>query len=113
MRKHPFAAVAALYLVFLLGCASLGVPAADTFNKKVAAATVSINTGSQTDLTLLQQHKITPDESDRYTARLAELQTAINATRAVYKTNPGDAENRLAAAITALNLLLAELEARK
>lgn len=113
MRKHPFAAVAAFYLIFLMGCASLGVPAADTFNKKVAAATVSVNTGSQTDLTLLQQHKITPDESDQYIARLADLQTAINSTRTVYDTSPADAENRLAAAITALNLLLTELEKRK
>lgn len=107
------------YFVFLLlahlvaGCAALGVPAADTFNKKVAAATVTVNTASQTDLTLLQQRKITPDESDRYIARLTEMQTAIDATRTLYKTNPADAENRLATLITALNLLVAELEARK
>lgn len=100
-------------LVMLTACAALGVPQADTFNKKAAAATVSVNTGSQTVLTLLQSQKITPDESDRYTARLEDMQKAIDLTRTVYKTNPTDAENRLASIITALNLLLAELEARK
>lgn len=99
--------------MLLVACAALGVPAADTFNKKVAAATVSVNTGSQTVLTLLQSQKISPDQSDSYTARLDDTQKGIDLTRTVYKTNPADAENRLASIITALNLLLAELEARK
>jgi 5,10-methylene-tetrahydrofolate dehydrogenase/methenyl tetrahydrofolate cyclohydrolase len=115
MQRHPFVAVTTAYLVFLLlaGCAALGVPAADTFNKKAAAAVSSVNTGSQTVLTLLQAHKITPDESDKYIAALAETQNGIDFTRQLYKTKPQEAEDRLAATIAALNLLLAELEARK
>jgi hypothetical protein len=115
MNRHPFAATAVAYLCFLLlaGCAALGVPSADTFNKKAAAATVSVNTGSQTVLTLLQARKITPDENDKYIARLEDAQKAIDVTRVVYKTDPTSAENRLATIIAGLNLLLAEIEARK
>jgi hypothetical protein len=114
MQRHPLAAVSVAYFCFLLlGCAALGVPAADTFNKKAAAATISVNTGSQSVLTLLQARKITPDESDAYTDRLEETQRAIDLTRTVYKTNPTDAEDRLAAIIASLNILLAELERRQ
>jgi hypothetical protein len=112
---HSFAAVTTAYLVFLMfaGCAALGVPAADTFNKKAAGAVTSVNAGSQTVLTLLQAHKVTPDEADRYTAALDETQKAIDGVRVLYKTDPTAAENRLQTIITALNILLAELEARK
>jgi hypothetical protein len=114
MRSTSVAYFSFLLLVHLLaGCAALGVPSADTFNKKAAAATVSVNTGSQTVLTLLQARKITPDESDKYTQTLDDAQKAIDATRVVYKTDPTSAENRLATIITGLNLLLAELETRK
>lgn len=114
MNRHPLAAVTVAYFAFLVvGCATLGVPAADTFNKKAAAATISVNTGSQTVLTLLQARKITPDESDRYIDRLEDVQEGIDVARGVYKSNPLDAEDRLAATILALNLLLAELEKRK
>lgn len=100
-------------LVMIAACASLGVPQADTFNKKAAAAVVSVNTASQSVLTLLQAHKISPDEADAYTARLDDAQKGIDLTRTIYKTNPADAENRLASIITALNLLLTELETRR
>lgn len=113
MHRHPFAAAALLYVLFIMvaGCAS--IPAADTFNKKAAAATVSVNAASETVLTLLQARKITPDEADAFTDRAEELQQAIDFARSIQSTNPTAAEDRLAAAIAALSLLTAELEGRK
>ena len=114
MKRYPLAAVSVVYLCFLLAaCGALGVAAPQTFNEKAAAATVSVNTASQTVLTLLQARKITPDESDKYTKALEDTQQAIDFARGVYKTNPADAEDRLAATIAALNLLLAEIDKRK
>lgn len=114
MKRHPLAVVTAAYFIFLLaGCGALGVTSPQTFNEKAAAATTSVNTASQTVLTLLQSHKITPDESDKYTKGLDETQEAIDFTRTLYKTKPAEAEDRLAATIAALNLVLAELEKRK
>lgn len=111
--------LAATYFVYLLvahfivGCAALGVPAADTFNKKAAGAVQTVNAASQLSLTLLQARKITPDESDSYIARAEQAQHAIDLTRQLHATDPTGANDRLAQIIVGLTLLQSELEARK
>lgn len=100
-------------LLLIAACGSLGVPAPQTFNERAAAATATVNTASQTVLTLLQARKITPDESDRYTDRAEDAQEAIDLARGIYPTNPTSAEDRLALVIAALQILTAELEQRK
>lgn len=98
---------------FLVGCAALGVPQADTFNKKAAGAVQTVNTASQLSLTLLQARKITPDESDAYIARIEQAQHAINLTRQLHETDPTGAEDRLAQIIAGLTILQTELRARQ
>lgn len=100
-------------LLILTACASLGVPPADTFNKQAAAAVSSVNAASQLSLTLLQARKITPDESDAYTARAEDAQEAIDLTRSIRSTDPAGAQDRLDAIIRTLQILTVELEARK
>lgn len=110
MRKLAFL----FPLLFLItACASLGVPAPQTFHERALAATATVNTASQTVLTLLKARKITPDESDRYTDRTEDAQEAINIARSIYASNPVDAENRLATTIALLQILTAELEQRQ
>lgn len=101
------------FLIFLAACSTLGIPPADTFNKKAAAAVVSVNTASQVTLTLLQARKISPDESDRYIDRAEEAQNGINAARSLHAVDPAGAADKLNLTIAALQLLIAELEARK
>lgn len=102
------------FLLLLTACAALSVPPADTFNKRAAAATATVNTVSQTALTLLQARKITPDESDSFIDRAEEAQKAIDVARSVYANDPmDDGQERLAAIIRVLQILTAELEARK
>ena len=108
--KIPLALV---LLVALAGCSTLGIPQADTFKKQAAAATASVNAASQTALTLLQAHKITPDESDRYIQRAEDAQEAIDLARAIALTDPLGAQDRLDAAIRVLQILTVELESRK
>lgn len=111
---HALGFTTALYFAFLLaGCASLGVPQADTFNKKAAAAVQTVNAASQLTLTLLQARKITPDENDAYIARAEQAQHAINLTRQLHATDPASAEDRLAQVIAGLAILQTELENRK
>lgn len=101
-------------LLFLLtACSALGVQAPTTFNERALAATATVNTASQSVLTLLQARKITPDESDRYTARAEDAQKAIDLALTIYAANPVDAENRLELTIQLLQMLTAELEKRK
>lgn len=109
MRK-----LAIVPLLFLLAaCATLGVPAPQTFNQRAAAATATVNTASQTTLTLLQARKITPDESDRYIDRTETAQEGIRVARSLHATDPTAAEDRLSLVIAALSILTAELEQRK
>lgn len=112
MRKVQLL-IAPLLALLLVGCSLLGVPTPQTFNQRAAAATATVNTASQTTLTLLQARKISPDESDTYIDRTADAQEAIDVARAIYSTDPSGAEDRLALTINALNLLVAELEKRK
>jgi hypothetical protein len=100
-------------LILLCACASLGIPPADTFNKKAAAAVASVNTASQSALTLLQVRKITPDKYDEYADRAEDAQGAIDAARALRSTDPDGAVNKLNLTIQVLAILIAELEARK
>jgi hypothetical protein len=100
-------------LLILAACSTLGIPPADTFNKKAAAAVVSVNTASQATLTLLQARKISPDESDRYIDRAEEAQNGINVARSLHAVDPAGATDKLNLTIAALQLLIAELEARK
>lgn len=102
-----------LLVLLIAGCGALGVKAPKTFHERALAATATVNTASQTVLTLLQSRKITPDESDRYTDRTEDAQEAIDLARGIYPADPTDAEGRLALVITALQMLTAELEARK
>lgn len=104
---------AAMLLFLLAACSTLGIPPADTFNKKAAAAVTSVNTASQLTLTLLQAKKITPDESDRFIDRTEEAQNGINLARSLKSVDPAGAADRLDLAINALTVLIAELEARK
>lgn len=101
------------FLLILAACASLGVPAPQTFNQRALAATATVNTASQTTLTLLQARKITPDESDRYIDRTETAQEGIRVARSLHATDPNAAEDRLALVIAALQILTAELEQRK
>jgi hypothetical protein len=100
-------------IILLAACQVLGVPPADTFNKKAAAAVVSVNTASQATLTLLQARKISPDESDRYIDRSEEAQRGIDLARSIKAADPAGAADRLDLTIAALKVLIAELEARK
>lgn len=114
MRRTAIAYFGFLLAVqFLVGCAALGVPAADTFNKKAAGAVQTVNAASQLTLTLLQARKITPDENDAYIARAEQAQHAINLTRQLHVTDPTGAADRLTQIIAGLAILQTELENRK
>lgn len=111
MRKFQLS-IPLLVLLFA-GCGLLGVQAPQTFHERALAATATVNTASQSVLTLLKARKITPDESDRYIDRTEDAQKAIDVARGIYASNPADAENRLTLTISLLQTLTAELEQRK
>jgi len=102
-----------LLLVLVAGCAALGVPQADTFNKKVVAANAIVESAAGTIATLAGAGKISTEDAHKYLDQAKDAAHAIDVTREVYATNPGEAENRLGAIIVGLNALTALLEAKK
>ena len=112
MRKYvPF--IAAIIVVLIAGCAALGVPAADTFNKKVVSANAIIESAAETNEAVRAAGKIGKEESQKIHDQLVSIAAGIDIAREVYATNPTEATNRIDAAIVALNALNAYLGSKK
>lgn len=100
-------------LALLVGCASLGVPEADTFNKKAAVA-YSLNYEVKTQATtLFHAGKITKADAQRVLDNADIAAASIESARKVHATNPADADNRLAAIRTGLLALQTFLLSKK
>jgi hypothetical protein len=98
-------------LLFLLtGCAALGVPKADTFNKQVVVANSIVESVAETAGTLYSTGKISTEEKDDVFRQGTEARTGIKLVRQLHATDPLAAENRLNTIIVALTALQSRLE---
>lgn len=115
MRRHPFAAIASLYFLFLLlaGCASLGLAPASTFEQKLAYA-VSQNAAVRTAAAnALDAGDIQLADAQSVLKLTDESRTLLDAARVA--AGAGDlstAEARLGLATTILVKLQAYLRER-
>lgn len=116
-----------VFALLLAGCAQLGVPFADTFNKQVlvaAALVTEVRTSAETVLTKrvddvgnkLEEGQITKEVADERTVLAAkdaqnvqdqatQARAAIDIAVATFPIAPVVAEDRLAATITGLKAL--------
>lgn len=97
---------AALLLFVLSGCAALGAPEADTFNKKVGAGYVTIAAAADIAVSLYNAGKLSRDEATKVEATLNEAVAALGMAQTV--AAGGDslgASQRLAATIMVLTEL--------
>lgn len=97
----------------LQGCASLGVPAADTINKKAAEGYIAITAAANSVTTLRAAGKMS--ETDRNNT-VATLQTAKSGLDAAVKqgtTDPTGAQTNLDRIMLVLNALTAALAAQQ
>ena len=102
-----------LALLLLGACAYLGQPTPETFNERAAAAYASVTAVRQTALTLLQTGNITPADAQNVQEGADNAREGIDVARSIAVTNPGQAENRLTAAVVALNALNAYLASQQ
>ena len=98
-----------LALVLAGACAYLGQPTPETFSERAAAAYTSVTTVRQTALELLQTGNITPADAQTVQDAADNARAGIDVARSIAIANPGQADNRLTAAITALTALNAYL----
>lgn len=109
--KRLFALIA---LAALAGCATFGIPPADTPNEKTVFAYKAVATAADVVGILLDAETITAAEARSIHTRLSQAKEGIDVS--IQLREAGDfsnAETRLAAAIAALEIIQAELDAKR
>lgn len=108
--KIPFAFA---LMIFIAACQTLGIPEADTINKRIVVANGTIESIANTISTLVDNGRISHEQAETYVGRLKEGATGVDLVRKLKDTNPAEASQRLDAVVVALSLLKNELEARE
>jgi hypothetical protein len=113
VRNPVLGWLAILAFALLSACASLGVPPADTFAKRIAAGYVTVNTVADGTAKLLSARRITLDEARKVHAGLDEALAGLDAARTLADTDLATAETRLLATIQVLTALQAYLATKQ
>jgi hypothetical protein len=108
--KPSYALIA--MLLMLSACATLNVPAPQTFNQKALAAYKGVDTAVQFGTTLLSAGKISEKDAQQVHDQAVNLKLGIEIAEQVHATNPAAGEDKLAATITSLTALQGYLQAR-
>lgn len=116
MHRHPFAALTALYIVFLLltGCASIGLAPATTFDERLAYAVSQNAAVRQAAANSLDAGEIQLQDAQYVLKTTDETRTLLDAAKAAI--GAGDiktAEGRLSVATTVLTTLQSYLRSKK
>lgn len=114
MRRHPLAAVAVAYFVFVLAaCASVGLAPAQTFDERVAYAVANNAAVRQAAANALDAGDIQLQDAQYVLKTTDETRTFLDAAKAA--SGSGDistAEGRLSVAVNVLSQLQTYLRAR-
>lgn len=101
------------FVLLLAGCAALGVPPANTFNKRTVVANATIESAAKTVVKLYEGGKLTAADANKQTENLQLAADTIDGAVAIYHTNPAEAETRLQAVILGLQTLEAYLRSKQ
>ena len=112
-ERHGLFFAKAVAVLIIGACSYIGQPTPETFNERAAAAYTSVTAVRQTALTLLQTRVITPADAQNVQEGADNVRAGIDVARNIAATDPGQAENRLTAAIAALNALNAYLASQQ
>lgn len=112
MRKLKIP-LAFVLLVLLSACQTLGVPQADTFNKRVIVANSIVEQSANTVSTLVSAGRLSHEDAQRSLDRVRDAAAGIDVARQVLPDDPAAADAKLSAVIAALNALNLYLESQK
>ena len=102
----------ALTLGAIGGCASVGLPTADSFNERLAVGYSTVTTIRQSATTLLQAKKITADDGQNVLEQTNSARAGLDIARTLSKVDVKAAEGKLTAARAVLSALQSYLAAR-
>jgi hypothetical protein len=94
-----------LLALCLVGCAGLGVPPADTFNKKALATLSTVETVAKSAQNLRAAGKLSDADRDNVVSTLETTVSGVKLARQLYTTNPQAGNDKLSATITVLTAL--------
>ena len=106
-RLHLF--LAAFVLALLTVCASLGIPDADTFNKKAMVAHGTVAAIAKSATSLRAAGKLSDADRDNIVATLKNAEMGIDMATMVGKTDPAAGVTKLDTSIAVLTALQAYL----
>ncbi len=108
--KYPFQrAAAVLMLLALSACALFGVPTPETFNERAAFALTQVTAVRESATELVRSGAISADDAQNLQNQANTARAGIDLAISFHATDPGQAENRLAAAQIVLDALKAYL----
>lgn len=106
-------ACVALMIGCTMGCAALGVPTADTVNKKAAEGYISITAAANTVTTLRLAGKLSDADRDKTVATLQVSKTGLDSVVKSAPVDPAAADARLREILLVLNGITASLAAQQ
>jgi hypothetical protein len=114
MKKFSFSYLLtfAFLTAFLVGCAQLGVPATDTFNKKLLAGYSSVTAVRNTATTLLVAKQITPKDAQNIQVQADAARGGLDIASSLKDTDFKAAEDRLTVSLTILQGIQTYLNSR-
>lgn len=109
LRPITWLAFIAALLLVLAACAQLGVPAADTFNKRLLAGYQTVEAIATSAGSLRAAGKLSDADRDNVVATSRTAIAGLDLARQVHQTNPQAGDDKLSATITVLTALQAYL----
>lgn len=101
LRSLNFA-ICLLIAAALSACASLGMQTPDTFNKRVAAAYLTVQTIAETATAAVNTGKLSKADAANVVTTSRAALAAIGVASGLYATNPQAGEDKLAATLAIL-----------
>lgn len=110
--KRIIAIPLGLILSLMIGCASIGLPVADSFNAKLIAGYSTVTAIRTTNVMLLDASAITADDGENVAKASDVARTGLDVARALSRSDMTAAEGKLTAVRTTLAALQAYLTTR-
>ena len=104
-RLHPTTWLMFVCALVLCACAQLGVPAADTFNKRLLAGYHTVDAVANTASALRAAGKLSDADRDNVVNTGRTAVAGLDVARMLHATNPQAGEDRLTATIAVLTAL--------
>jgi hypothetical protein len=99
-------------VLLVAGCGTLGIPPADTFNKKWLAAQQTDTTVLETDLALLQAGTISKADAMNVEAQADNIKAGLDIARTLYATDQQAGSTKLDSVVATLKALQSYLNAK-